>query len=583
MLPSWAAGYTHSPRRSHEQTPSDIQTGRTSTSDNLREPRRRTSSDSTPRQAAASPRFLSTANEQEANRNVLGTSEDVGGGKRLGFFADKISSSLSGGSSGANLRGPALSSQLLHPHSHTKADSSSTSPSISPSPSLMNASSATINIPKPHTSPSKGSYGRTYDAKFVSREMHRLAPQLSSSSSLSLVPPGSISQVSLASTNSQDPWGALHVHVLPLFNGEPLRIPIEDLNTLVKRHIQTVVTSTPNRALSTLEADAAELISTGMVTLNAKLMGVHDTKLIARVVETWNFFWDQVLTYVEGVLLPLQTHPLLSSLYRTPKSHRTKSPNHQNNSMSSSKSEHTSTHIDVRTIALRSFRDSVIVHLAPRLFDLFRLENISETYHQPRLQQMLLVLASQSENRSTTFSLAPPDPDASPNAAAIDDLLRALRNPRQMEKPGLFKVNVTFPVRAPSFLSGGLPRDRRGRVAHKHKNKPSILSLGLSDEDNISGDETPRLAHSYRRNVELLDSLKSPDLDQSAGPRASGGWGLGAGQVDKTVDEDEDDEEDQTQLQDKVRGYLHGHTLHPMKKTAECGFESDGRNYLHNP
>jgi hypothetical protein len=75
----------------------------------------------------------------------------------------------------------------------------------------------------------------------------------------------------------------------------------EDLNTLVKRHIQTVVTSTPNRALNMLEADAAELIAAGMVTLNAKLMGVQDIKLIARVVETWNFFWDQVLTYVEGV------------------------------------------------------------------------------------------------------------------------------------------------------------------------------------------------------------------------------------------------------------------------------------------
>jgi 16S rRNA C1402 (ribose-2'-O) methylase RsmI len=78
--------------------------------------------------------------------------------------------------------------------------------------------------------------------------------------------------------------------------------PREDLNSLVKRHIQTVVTSTPHRALNMLETDAAELIASGMVTLNAKLMGIHESKLIARVVETWNFFWDQVLTYVEGVI-----------------------------------------------------------------------------------------------------------------------------------------------------------------------------------------------------------------------------------------------------------------------------------------
>lgn len=38
-----------------------------------------------------------------------------------------------------------------------------------------------------------------------------------------------------------------------------------------------------------------------MVTLNAKLNGVEDDKLISRVVEIWGFFWDQVLTYLEGV------------------------------------------------------------------------------------------------------------------------------------------------------------------------------------------------------------------------------------------------------------------------------------------
>lgn len=75
----------------------------------------------------------------------------------------------------------------------------------------------------------------------------------------------------------------------------------EDLNILVKRHIQTVVSASPSKALSTLELDASELIASGMVTLNAKLMGVDDEKLLGRVVEKWGFFWDQVLPYVEGV------------------------------------------------------------------------------------------------------------------------------------------------------------------------------------------------------------------------------------------------------------------------------------------
>lgn len=51
----------------------------------------------------------------------------------------------------------------------------------------------------------------------------------------------------------------------------------------------------------TLEQDASELIASGMVTLNAKLMEIEDEKLVTRVVEIWGFFWDNVLTYVEGV------------------------------------------------------------------------------------------------------------------------------------------------------------------------------------------------------------------------------------------------------------------------------------------
>lgn len=47
-----------------------------------------------------------------------------------------------------------------------------------------------------------------------------------SAASLPLPSVNSMSNTSIASSSSGDPWGALHVHVLPLFNGEPLRIPM---------------------------------------------------------------------------------------------------------------------------------------------------------------------------------------------------------------------------------------------------------------------------------------------------------------------------------------------------------------------
>ena len=165
--------------------------------------------------------------------------------------------------------------------------------------------------------------GRTYDARLVSREMHRLgtlspahshahlphvhlpaalAPA-ASASTLTLPPTAAAASAALPSlgTERDNPWGALHVHVLPLFNGEPLRVPIEDLNALVRRHIAGVVSLSPGKALAALEGDAGELVRSGMVTLNAKFVGVEEARLLARVVDMWGFFWDQVLPYVEGV------------------------------------------------------------------------------------------------------------------------------------------------------------------------------------------------------------------------------------------------------------------------------------------
>lgn len=86
----------------------------------------------------------------------------------------------------------------------------------------------------------------------------------------------------------------------------------EDLNQLVKRHIQAVVSQSPSKALASLEYDASELIAAGMVTLNAKLAGIDDEKLVSRIVELWGFFWDQILPYVEGVSTPPYAWSLLS-------------------------------------------------------------------------------------------------------------------------------------------------------------------------------------------------------------------------------------------------------------------------------
>lgn len=152
----WAG--SHAPRRSHEQN----RAGSRSSSTDGDEPRRRTSSDATPRQTPVNPRFLDVDKDanRDASRNVLPPNSSAGGvdvfssSKRLGYFADKLSSSLSGTGKdvGANLKNSLQSSQLLHPHIHSRTDSAATTTPTNSSVPLMAASS---NVAKPHASPSK--------------------------------------------------------------------------------------------------------------------------------------------------------------------------------------------------------------------------------------------------------------------------------------------------------------------------------------------------------------------------------------------------------------------------------------------
>ncbi|WVQ95153.1 hypothetical protein IAU59_002247 [Kwoniella sp. CBS 9459] len=111
--------------------------------------------------------------------------------------------------------------------------------------------------------------------------------------------------MTLAHSSPSSPWSLLTVHVLPLFAGSALKTAIEDLNHLCHSHI--VATSQrypPQRVVSLLTADLREFVGSGMLTLKAKFDTLEEGKVVSRAAEVWNFFWAQVLPYVEGVFIP---------------------------------------------------------------------------------------------------------------------------------------------------------------------------------------------------------------------------------------------------------------------------------------
>lgn len=146
---------SHPPRKSHDQNSEQKQARSPSPAEST-DSRKRTSSDATPRQTPATSRFLSAANDHDTSKNILpSNSTDVfSSSKRLGFFADKLSSSLSSAAGNASLKSSLHPSLLLHPHSHSRAESN-TLPSTSSSPAPIVASPSQTNAAKSHTSPSK--------------------------------------------------------------------------------------------------------------------------------------------------------------------------------------------------------------------------------------------------------------------------------------------------------------------------------------------------------------------------------------------------------------------------------------------
>jgi len=175
----------------------------------------------------------------------------------------------------------------------------------------------------------------------------------------------------------------------------------------------------------------------------------------------------------------------------------------------------------------------------------------------------LLVLVSQGR-RPTAASLTTPAPTPSQGELAVQHLLNVVRS-------GASGARHTGPrgayaLRTLSFLSGNIPRERRGRIAHR----PGPLSLdetGSELEDDVV---TPRLGldpHAAlggrERERELLESLRSPEPPEAR--QSVGGWGLGA--WDESIsgrEKDDDDEDEQMELEQTQVGSPSAHVIRQL-------------------
>ncbi|KAI9839504.1 MAG: hypothetical protein M1819_002129 [Sarea resinae] len=106
----------------------------------------------------------------------------------------------------------------------------------------------------------------------------------------------------LTGMTPDDAWPFLRAKLLNVFEGEDLRLPVEDLNRLVSAHIQRCV---QKRTPTTVVEDFTDFLQTGFSSLNHTLYQVPDDRLVTHLVEMWLFVFCTILPYMQAVFLPL--------------------------------------------------------------------------------------------------------------------------------------------------------------------------------------------------------------------------------------------------------------------------------------
>lgn len=179
-------------------------------------------------------------------------------------------------------------------------------------------------------------------------------------SSLYLHEPVDSGKLGLNSIALDDAWPYLKAKLLVVFEGEDLRLPIEDLNRVVTMHIQyTLAKGQPSIIID----DLRDLLGTGFAYLDTALRRTPEEKLIPALVELWVFTFTTILPYMQAVFLPLDLEFSGAGSLMTAERARDFWGGVRARSGSQSQAEIVpiSSVLNVRRMVLTSFRDSVIL------------------------------------------------------------------------------------------------------------------------------------------------------------------------------------------------------------------------------
>lgn len=199
-----------------------------------------------------------------------------------------------------------------------------------------------------------------------------------------------------------DAWPYLKAKLLVIFEGEDLRLPVEDFNRVVQMHIQYCV---HRRSPNSMLEDLRDLLAMGFSSLDRTLRKTPEDRFIPTLVELWLFTFTSILPYMQSVFLPLDLEVSGCGTIMTPEQARdfwggvVAGPS----SDGPARVAPAATVLEVRRLVLTSYRDIVIL---PR-YD--TLKTIFSRLSLEFLPSSFATMAMSSPQPEPSLSTSPPE------------------------------------------------------------------------------------------------------------------------------------------------------------------------------
>ncbi|KAK8145240.1 hypothetical protein G3M48_004717 [Beauveria asiatica] len=153
-------------------------------------------------------------------------------------------------------------------------------------------------------------------------------------------------------------WPFLKSLLVVVFQGEDLRLPVEDINRIVQMHIQLCIHK--RSPLSMLD-DLWELLAKGFSFLDHTLRQAPEDRFIPTLVELWLFTFTSILPYLQAVFVPLELEVAGRGTILTYEKARDFWGSVSATTDNTAKSTPATVVFDIRRLVLAAYRDCVIL------------------------------------------------------------------------------------------------------------------------------------------------------------------------------------------------------------------------------